>query len=122
MYNLHGNGGTKPTEYPNSYLGPDRQDYVDNDVYELFKKNQDAIRGKLRIQIACGTKDGGHLPRMRSFHQALLDLNIDHTYIELEGLGHQRTEMIARSEQVWSDYHMESLRRSVPKAGNPSKQ
>ncbi len=118
---LEGYDPSKPTEYPNSYLGPDRQNYVDNDVYELLEKNQDAIRGKLRIQIACGTKDGGHLPTVRNFHQALLDLNVDHTYIELEGLGHQRTEMIARLEPIWFDYHMESLRRAAPKPGNPVK-
>lgn len=118
---LEGYDPSNPAEYPNSYLGPDRQNYVDNDVFELLKKNQDAIRGKLRIQIACGTKDGGHLPTVRNFHQALLDLNIDHTYIELEGLGHQRTEMIARLEPIWFDYHMESLRRAAPKSGNPAK-
>lgn len=118
---LEGYDPSKPTEYPNSYLGPDRQNYADNDVFELLKKNQEAIRGKLRIQIACGTKDGGHLPTVRVFHQALLDLNIDHTYIELEGLGHQRTEMIARMEPIWFDYHMESLRRAAPKSGNSGK-
>ncbi len=47
---------------------------------------------------------------------------INKTYIELEGLGHQRTEMIARLEPIWFDYHMESLRRAAPKAGNSGKE
>ena len=107
---------SKPTEYPNSYLGPDKQNYIDNDVFLLLKKNVEQIKGKLRIQIACGTKDGGHLPTVRDFHQALLDLDIDHTYIELEGLEHQRTKMIETLAPVWFDYHVESLRRAAPKA------
>ncbi|MGV3754393.1 MAG: alpha/beta hydrolase [Verrucomicrobiota bacterium] len=105
----------KPTEYPNSYLGPDRQNYVDNDVYHLLKKNVDRIKGRLRIQIACGTKDSGHLPTIKDFHNALLEQGIDHTYIELENLDHQRTEMLKRLAPVWFDYHIESMRLATPK-------
>lgn len=101
-----------PQVYPNSYLGPDRQNYIDNDAYLLLEKNLDRIKGRLRIQIACGTLDDGHLPTLRDFHGHLVQHGVDHTYIELEGLGHQRTRMLARLAPIWFDYHVESLRRS----------
>lgn len=94
------------------FLGPDRQNYIDNDAFLLLEKNLDKIKGKLRIQMACGTKDGGHLPTVRDFHQHLVDHGVDHTYIELEGLAHKRTEMIERLKPIWFDYHVESLRRA----------
>jgi enterochelin esterase-like enzyme len=97
-------------EYLAGYLGPDRRNYIDNDAFLLAKKNRGRIVGGLRIQIACGTKDGGHLPTVRDFHQHLVDLMIDHTYIELEDLAHRRTEMINRLRPVWFDYHVESFR------------
>lgn len=100
----------KPDDYPMSYLGTDRKVYEENDVYHLIGKNQQRIREGLRIQIACGTQDGGHLPTIRDFHQALLDHGIDHTYIEIEGLAHQRTEMVNLYRTVWFDYHIQSLR------------
>lgn len=101
-----------PNVYPNSYLGPDRRNYVDNDAYLLLEKNLDRIQGKLRIQIACGTRDDGHLPTVRDFHQHLVTHKVDHTYIELEGLDHNRKEMIQRLKPIWFDYHVESLRRA----------
>jgi enterochelin esterase-like enzyme len=102
-------------EYLSGYLGPDKQNYIDNDAFLLAEKNRGKIVGRLRILIACGTKDGGHLPTVRDFHQHLVDLKIDHTYIELENLGHQRTEMIRRLQPVWFDYHVESMRLMTPK-------
>jgi len=92
------------------YLGPDRANYEANDAFSLLEKNLKLIRGKLRILIACGTKDGGHLPTIRKFHQHLVDNKVDHSYIELEGLAHKRTEMIERLKPIWFDYHVESLR------------
>lgn len=94
------------------YLGPDRENYPDNDAFLLLEKNIDKIRGRLRIMMACGTKDGGHLPTVRNFHEHLVENGIDHTYIELEGLAHKRTEMINTLKPIWFDYHVESLRRS----------
>ncbi|MEM0927241.1 MAG: alpha/beta hydrolase-fold protein, partial [Planctomycetota bacterium] len=67
--------------YPMSYLGTDRSVYEANDVYHLLSKYPGRIRDGLRIKIACGTKDGGHLPTIRDFHQALLEQKIDHTYL-----------------------------------------
>ncbi len=102
----------KPDEYPNNYLGPDRQNFIDNDAFELLKKNIDQIRGKMRINIFCGTKDPGHLVTIRDFHQALLDLEVDHTYLEIEDMDHNRGATMKLYEKIWFDYHVESLRRS----------
>ncbi len=95
-----------------AYLGPDKQRYIDNDAYLLLKKNLDQIKGKMRIQIWCGTQDPGHLGTVREFHQALLDAGVDHTYMEIEGLAHNHKEMVARYGKIWFDYHVESFRRS----------
>jgi enterochelin esterase-like enzyme len=92
-------------------LGPDRKNWEEDDVYAVSKKNKSKLKN-LRIQIACGTKDGGHLPTVRRFHQHLVELGIDHTYIELEGLAHKRNEMMSRMEPIWFAYHVESLYRS----------
>ncbi len=100
-------------EYLKGYLGPDQQNYVDNDAFLLATKNRGKIVDGLRIQIACGTKDGGHLPTVRDFHQHLTELKIDHTYIELENLGHRRTEMINLLRPVWFNYHVESFRQAA---------
>ncbi|MDF1823540.1 MAG: alpha/beta hydrolase-fold protein [Verrucomicrobiales bacterium] len=99
------------------YLGPDRVNYVNNDAFLLLEKNLKKIKGRLRIQMACGTKDGGHLPTVRDFHEHLMKNKVDHTYIELEGLAHRRTEMIKRLEPVWFDYHVESIRLATEAAG-----
>jgi enterochelin esterase-like enzyme len=103
-------------EYLKGFLGPDKQNYVDNDAFLLAKNNRGKIVNGLRIQIACGTKDGGHLPTVRDFHQHLVDLKIDHTYIELENLGHRRTEMINLLRPVWFSYHVESFRQANEQA------
>lgn len=95
------------------FLGPDRKNYEDNDAFHLLEKNLSRIRGKLCIQMACGTRDGGHLPTVRNFHQHLVEHDVDHTYIELEGMGHKRLEMIERLKPIWFDYHVESLRRAA---------
>ena len=91
-------------------LGPNRSKWEADDVYAVTSRNKAKIKKHLRIQIACGTKDGGHLPSIRDFHKHLVDLNIDHTYMELQGLAHQRTEMIAQLEPLWLDSHLQALR------------
>lgn len=90
-------------------LGASRENWERNDVYAVTSANASKIRRLLRIQIACGTKDGGHIRTIRDFHDHLLEERIDHTYIELEGLAHKRAEMMSRMEDVWFDYHVESL-------------
>ncbi|MCA9056390.1 MAG: hypothetical protein KDA75_21325 [Planctomycetaceae bacterium] len=108
---------TTPDIFPNNYLGPDKSNYEANDAFVLAERNRGKIKNKLRIQILCGTKDGGHLPTIRDFHQHLVGLEIDHTYLELEGLGHNRKATLELLAPIWFDYHVESLRRSgaVPK-------
>ena len=104
---------SKPDTYPNNYLGPDQQAYIDNDAFELLKKNLADIRGKLRIQMWCGTQDAGHLSTIRDFHQALLEAGVDHTYLEIEGLGHAKGPIIEAYRDIWFDYHVESLRKAA---------
>ena len=81
-------------------------------AFEQLKKNVDRIRGKLRINIFCGTKDPGHLVSIRDFHQALLELDVDHTYLEIEDMNHDRKATMKLYSKIWFDYHVESLRRS----------
>lgn len=107
---------SQPDKYPNNYLGKDKARYIDNDAYLLLQKNLAKIKDGLRIQVACGTKDDGHLPSVREFHQALLRAGVDHTYIEIEGLAHQQTQMIGLYRPVWFDYHVESFRRAGERA------
>jgi len=105
---------SKPDQYPNNYLGKDRQRYVDNDTFLLLKANLPKIRNRLRIQIACGTKDDGHLKTVREFHQALSDADVDHTYFEIEGLAHEQSKMLNLYRPIWFSYHAESFRRAAP--------
>jgi len=103
----------QPNTYPHSYLGPNLQDHIDNDPFLLLEKNLSKIKGKLRIQIACGTADKGHIKTIREFHAALLEHGVDHTYLEIENLAHKRSQMIAQYSDIWFDYHVESIRRAT---------
>ena len=62
----------------------------------------------------CGTQDMDHLVTIRDFHQALLAAEVDHTYMEIEGHGHQEKAIIDRYRDIWFDYHVESLRLAAP--------
>jgi endo-1,4-beta-xylanase len=104
---------TKPTDYPNSYLGTDRAHFEANDSFLLLKKNLPAIKGRLRILITCGTLDDGHLPTVREFHAALLAAGVDHTYLEVEGLNHEHDRLVTMYRTTWFDYHAESFRRAA---------
>ncbi len=104
---------TKSDVYPNSYLGPDRARYQENDVYALIKKNAAAIKAGTRIAITCGTRDDGHLPTVRDYHAALLATGIDHTYLEVEGLAHEHDKLVTMYRTTWFDYHAESFRRAA---------
>jgi enterochelin esterase-like enzyme len=104
---------TKPDQYPNNYLGPDRANYVNNDVFLLVAKNAAAIKAGLRITITCGTRDDGHLPTVREYHAALLQAGIDHTYLEVEGLAHEHDKLVNLYRTSWFDYHAESFRRAA---------
>ena len=108
---VEGYDPSSPDSYPNYYLGPDKQNYIDNDAFLLLEKNLEEIK-KVRILIACGTQDDGHIVTIRDFHQALLDKGVDHTYWELEGLKHERRKFIELLSPILYDYHVESLRRA----------
>jgi len=101
----------RPDSYPNYYLGPDKQNYIDNDAFLLLEKNLEQIK-KVRILIACGTQDDSHIVTIRDFHQALLNKGVDHTYWELEGLKHERSKFIELLSPILYDYHVESMRRA----------
>jgi endo-1,4-beta-xylanase len=115
MHVADGYDPSRPDTYPNFYLGPDKSRYIDNDPFLLLKKNLDRIKGHLRIQVWCGTQDPGHLPTVREFHQALLNSGVDHTYMEIAELAHNRREMVAKYQAIWFDHHVESLRRAREK-------
>lgn len=99
----------EPAQRAKQLLGSDRTRWENNDVYRVTSRNADRIRGRVRIRIVCGTKDP-HLSSLRDFHQHLSQLKLDHTYIELEGLAHDRTKMIDTLRSGWFDYHVESLK------------
>ncbi len=90
-------------------LGENRETWEADDVYAITQKNTDAIKRNVRIKIACGTADNGHLETIRDFHQHLIQLGVDHTYLEIEQLGHKRSKMMSTFESTWFDYHVKSL-------------
>jgi endo-1,4-beta-xylanase len=101
-----------PGEYPLSYLGSDPQRLLENDAFANLRRNLAHIKTGLRIQVACGTADDGHLKTVREYHQALLDAGVEHSYFEVEGLDHNQKKMIEGRKQTWFDFHVESLRRA----------
>jgi S-formylglutathione hydrolase FrmB len=107
-----------PERYPNNLLGPDKAKYVENDPFELLQRNLDKIKGKVRFMILCGTADKTHIPTVREFHQALLEVGVDHTYIEAEGMQHDQDKLIERFKPIWFDYHVESLRLAAAAAAS----
>ncbi len=99
-----------PEEWPVSYLGSDPAHLLSNDVYANLNENLDYIKAKLRIQVACGTADPGHLKSVREYHEALVEAGVEHTYWEVEGLDHNQRKMIEGRKDTWFDFHIESLR------------
>ena len=109
---LDGYDPASPSIYPNNYLGPNKQNYVGNDAYELLKQNADQIRNNIRLQIWCGSQDLSHLTTIRDFHQALIEAKIANTYLEIEGLGHKKKPILDKYRNIWFDYHVESFSQS----------
>ena len=102
-----------PESYPMSYLGTDRKVYEENDVYHLLEKEQEAHPRRFDgFRLRAAPKTADTFQPSATFTDALLEQNIDHTYLEIEGLAHKRTEMINLYRPIWFDYHIESLRRS----------
>jgi endo-1,4-beta-xylanase len=115
-------GAEYADKWPLTYLGADPEKLKANDPFVLLEKNLAKIKGRLRIQVACGTQDDGHLPSVRDFHQALVKHGVDHTYLEIEGLAHNQKQMIATFRPIWFDYHVESMRRAAAEAAPSRKQ
>jgi endo-1,4-beta-xylanase len=111
----------KPKQYPAEYLGTEKQPYVDNDPYLLLQKNVDAIKKGLHIQMICGTGDANHLPSIRDYHAALLKANVDHTYIEFEGIDHEDLALERRLRLVWFDHHVRAFADAAKQAGGARK-
>lgn len=99
----------EPGSAPHPMLGNERSRYEADDVYELTRQNAQALKRSVAIQIACGTKDFGHIKTIRDWHSLLQDVGIDHTYIELDGLAHNRTEMMERMRAIWFDHHVRAM-------------
>jgi len=100
----------EPNQWPLSYLGKDPQHLLANDVYANLQKNLDYIKANLRIQVACGTADDGHLKTVREYHQALTKAGVNHTYWEVEGLDHNQKKMIEGRRKTWFDFHIAALK------------
>lgn len=95
---------------PNYYLGEDPERLRANDPFLNLEKNLEFIRKNLRIQVACGTADPGHLTTVREYHQALLKAGVEHSYFEAKGVAHVQRDLIATRKDHWFDFHTESLR------------
>lgn len=101
-----------PKEWPVNYLGTDPAQLLANNPFANLAKNLAAIKAGLRIQVACGTADDGHLPTVREYHAALTKAGVEHSYFEVEGLDHNQRKMIEGRRDTWFDFHVESLRRA----------
>ncbi len=104
---------TPPDERGGLLLGDERSVWEANDVYAVTRANRDKINDLVRIQILCGTKDGGHIQTIRDFHDLLLELDIDHTYLELDGLVHNRVAVMRRLAPLWFDHHVRAMKATI---------
>lgn len=101
-----------PNAWPVNYLGTNAAHLLANDPFANLTKNLAAIKANLRIQVACGTADGGHLPTVREYHTALTKAGVEHSYFEVEGLDHNQRKMIEGRRDTWFNFHVESLRKA----------
>jgi len=58
------------------------------------------------------TKDRGHLVSTLDFYQALLEMDVKHTYLEIEDMDPDRKATTKLYSEIWFDYHVESLSRA----------
>jgi enterochelin esterase-like enzyme len=98
------------SQLPNAYLGDDVERLKANDSYLNLLKNLEDIKANLRIQVACGTADPGHIKTVREYHAALTDAGVKHSYFEVEGLDHNQKKMIDGRKATWFDFQIESLK------------
>jgi endo-1,4-beta-xylanase len=112
LFNQSGNvyHVSDPSQLPNAYLGSDPARLRANDPYLNLQRNLAYIKANLRIQVACGTADAGHLPSVREYHAALTAAAVNHSYFEVDGLDHNQKQMIDGRKDTWFDFHIESLK------------
>ncbi|HSH93150.1 MAG TPA: alpha/beta hydrolase-fold protein, partial [Roseimicrobium sp.] len=112
LFNQSGNvyHVSDPAQLPNAYMGSDPDRLKANDPYLNLQKNLDYIKANLRIQVACGAADPGHLPTVREFHAALTAAGVKHGYFEVEGLDHNQKKMIDGRKDTWFNFQIESLK------------
>jgi len=112
LFNQSGNvfHVSDPAQLPNAYLGSDPARLQANDPYLNLRKNLAYIQTHLRIQVACGTADAGHLPSVREYHAALTAAAVPHSYFEVAGLDHNQKKLIDGRKATWFDFHLESLK------------
>lgn len=76
---------------------------------KLARKNADRLRGKLRIRIVVGDKDGLKQQYIDPFHELLNELNIPHEYEVLKGLGHSRGKVYQAAGLKGFQFHAKSF-------------
>ncbi|MGH7180024.1 MAG: alpha/beta hydrolase, partial [Tepidisphaeraceae bacterium] len=65
--------------------GSDPDYFNANDPFTLVQKNADAIRGRIKIRLACGAEDRNHI-FVEDFHALLEQLSIPHEYKLIPGV------------------------------------
>ncbi len=74
-----------------------------NDLATLIRRNADAIRGKTRVRIFVGSDDS-LLPNNQALHEFLTQLNIEHEYEVVPGVGHDSSkvyQLLGEREFAW---------------------
>lgn len=69
-------------------FGNDNARRVAEHPMTLARQNAEKLRGKTRIRIGCGARDG-LLPRNQALHELLTQLNIDHEYEVVPDVAHE---------------------------------
>jgi len=69
-------------------FGSDNARRVAEHPMTLARQNADKLRGKTRIRIGCGARDG-LLPRNQALHELLAQLNIQHEYEVVPDVAHE---------------------------------
>ncbi len=78
-------------------FGGDRALFRANDPFELARLQAKKIKGRLPIKMYVGTADVS-LDQSRQFHSYLGALKVAHEYIEIEGIKHSLTDLVARTK------------------------
>jgi len=95
-------------------FGSSEKYFEENDPSCLLKKNIDQIRGRMRIRILVAedfTRSAN-----RTFHALLNEMKVEHEYEEVDGVGHNATQIREKAgNRVWSFFL--NAARNVENAG-----